>query len=59
MTRDYSLTAAVIGLLFVALGALFLLDAVEAIQLRAGVVLPLVLIGAGLGVLAGAVRRGA
>jgi hypothetical protein len=57
LSGDFSPRAALIGLLFVALGVLFFLDAIDAIHLRLGVILPLAVIGAGLAVIAGAMRR--
>lgn len=46
-----------IGVFFVAAGILFLLDALDAIRLRASYLWPLLLIGLGLAIIAGARTR--
>jgi len=46
-----------VGLFFVAAGALFLLDALEVVSIRAGYLWPLLLIGFGIALIAGGRRR--
>ncbi len=51
--RHYDLGAAFAGLVFAAAGAAFLLARLDVIDLRSGVVLPAVLVGLGLALVAG------
>ena len=46
-----------VGLFFLAAGALFLLDALEVVSIRAGYLWPLLLIGFGIALIAGGRRR--
>ena len=57
--RSYDLASVIAGLLFVALGAVFLLDRLEVWEARLSVVLPLVVIGLGVALLLGALLRDA
>ena len=57
--RSYDLASVIAGLLFVALGAVFLLDRLEVWEARLTVVVPLVVIGLGVALLLGALLRGA
>lgn len=50
-------TALVAGLLFVALGAVFLLESLDVIDVRTVIVLPVLLIGLGAAILAGGLAR--
>ncbi len=53
MNRHFSPGAALIGLVFIALGLMFLMDEQNVIRIRPMLVIPIVLIALGLGVLAG------
>lgn len=55
--RDLNLTSLVSGVVFVALGVVFLLDRLGIVTLAAELVLPVLLIGLGTAVLLGARRR--
>ena len=57
MTGRLDPTALVIGLLFVALGVGFLLDSLDVWELRAAVVISLLVIGLGVAVVAGQLAR--
>lgn len=52
--RRFDFAAALVGLVFVALGVAFLLDALDVWELRAGVVISALVIGLGVAMLAGA-----
>ena len=54
--RDLEPGPAIAGVLFVVLGVVFLLDALDVWDVEAGVVLPVIVIGLGLALLAGALR---
>ena len=56
-TRSLDPTALVIGLLFIALGVGFLLDSMDVWELRAMVVVSLLVIGLGVAVVAGQLAR--
>ncbi|MBI4260915.1 MAG: hypothetical protein HY658_10155 [Actinobacteria bacterium] len=51
--RGWNRTSLVAGLLFIVLGVLFLLESADVIDLRAVVVVPILLIGLGVAILAG------
>jgi hypothetical protein len=53
MNGQFSPGSAIVGLVFIALGTLFLLDEYDVVRLRPALVLPVLLIGLGLGLLAG------
>jgi hypothetical protein len=53
----FSMSAVVFGLVFLVLGGLFMLDALEVIDLDPVYILPALLIGLGIGVIAGSRRR--
>lgn len=55
--RPLSRAAIVVGGMYVVLGVLFLLERLSAIALSARFVLPVLLIGAGVGILLGGRRR--
>lgn len=55
--RRYDLGAGTAGLVFIAAGAAFLLDRLEAIQLREGAVLPAVVVGLGLALVMSSIQR--
>ena len=55
--RRYDLGAAGAGVLFIVLGGVYLLDALDIWDAEARVVLPLLVIGLGLAVLLGALMR--
>ncbi len=55
--RHYDVGAALAGLVFATAGAAFLLDRLEAIDLREGIVLPAVLVGLGLALVTGSIQR--
>ena len=52
----YDLTALIIGIFFIAMGVLFLLDQLDVIRLRAAYFIPIVLIVLGAAILIGARR---
>ena len=52
-----NLTSLISGLVFIVLGALFLLDRLAILDVSAGLVLPIMLVGVGAGVLLGSMRR--
>lgn len=56
--RDVNVSAVVAGILFIVLGALFLLERAGVLEVRAAYVWPLVLITLGVGILLGGSRRG-
>lgn len=56
MSEQFSPGTAVVGLLFIALGTLFLLDELDVLHLRPALVLPILLIGLGVGVLVSILR---
>ncbi len=56
-TRQYDVGAALAGLVFAAAGSAFLLDRLEAIELRSGVALPAVLVGLGLALVTSSIQR--
>ena len=53
----YDFGTALAGLVFVATGVLFLLDRMEAIELRSGVILPAVVVGLGFALVLSSVQR--
>ncbi len=53
MNGRFSPGSAIVGLIFIALGAYFLLDELDVVRVRPVIVLPIMLIGLGLGLLAG------
>jgi hypothetical protein len=53
MNERFSPGSAIVGLVFIALGTLFLLDEYDVVRLRPALVLPILLVGLGLGLLAG------
>ena len=53
----YDLGAGTAGLVFVAAGLAFLLDRIEAIQIREGAVLPAVVVGLGLALVISSIQR--
>lgn len=53
-----NITAVVMGLLFIAIGALFLLDEYDVITLDGYYILPLLVIGAGVAILLGGRESG-
>ena len=58
--REFHVTSAVIGLVFMVLGVLFLLDQLDVIALEARYVVPAFIVGLGLAIMAGSfVRRSA
>ncbi len=57
MSERFSLTAVVIGAVFVGLGVLFALDAYDVLRLRADVVFSIAVIALGVAVIAGALLR--
>lgn len=56
MNAQFSAGAAIMGIVFVVLGILFMLDDQDVIRLRPMLVIPILLIALGIGVLAGIVR---
>ena len=52
-----NLTSLVSGAVFIVLGVIFLLDRLTIIDVTPGIVLPILLVGVGVGVLAGSLRR--
>ena len=55
--RRYDVGAAIAGMVFLAAGGVFLAESLGAIVIRDGVVLPAVVIGLGVALVAGAFRR--
>ena len=53
MSEHFSPGTAVVGLVFVALGTVFLLDQLDVVRARPTVILPILLIGLGVGLLVG------
>ena len=56
MNAKMSPGAAIVGVVFVVLGVMFLMDDQDVIRLRPMLVIPILLITLGLGVLAGMIR---
>lgn len=56
MNVRFSPGAAIVGLVFVVLGFMFLLDDQDVIRLRPMLVIPILLMALGVGVLAGMIR---
>ena len=57
-TTHFHLTTAVIGLIFMALGVVFLLDQLDVFSLNARYIVPAFVIGLGLAIMAGSLSRG-
>ncbi len=55
--RRYDMGAAAAGLVFMGAGAAFLLDRLEAIAIREGIVLPAVVVGLGLALVISSIQR--
>ncbi|MGA7673323.1 MAG: hypothetical protein WBW04_23100 [Nitrolancea sp.] len=56
MNTRMSPGAAIVGVVFIVLGVMFLMDDQDVIRLRPMLVIPILLIALGLGVLAGMIR---
>jgi hypothetical protein len=54
---SWNRTALIAGLLYVVIGIIFLLDSLDIVEVRAAVVLPLLIIGLGVAVLWGGLFR--
>lgn len=54
---SWNRTALIAGVLYVVIGIVFLLDSLDVVDVRAAVVLPLLIIGLGLAVLWGGLSR--
>ncbi len=55
--RHYDIGAALAGLVFAAAGAAFMLERLQAIELREGVVLPAVVVGLGFALVISSIQR--